>query len=448
MKNISEESLQKKFLQFEEKNSLFSKEISGIFFWKLIRVTMYRNIAYGKKSKSISKKNKFNIFDYTVNSVFFSKEKFSTIVFENPRKVKKESGYYDPYTRNYIDQYLSKNENYQIVDDGYQGIHFEKSSKLRKFNHSFYYDIILKIFGLIFKENISTFDDLMLDDLEKIFDTEFQVSSDLKKITLNQIRSFKIQMKKYGSIYDLKKCKEIYIVCSYGKEGMIHAARIRGIKVNEFQHGIMGPYQMGYHFPADTDIPYFPDQVLLFGELWKDITNLPNIEVNVIGYKHLTDSLNGYLNTKKIPKSVLIISQPSIADRLIPFILQTAKNNSSYKFRYRLHPKEKNDWRDKYPSLTNNSLDNLIIDYSSEDLYSVLSQAEIIIGVSSQTIYECIMLDCNIILVDLPSVDHMSFLIKKSYVKLVSADLPLKFNKESFSPKLVSKEYIYKITNS
>jgi hypothetical protein len=445
MNNIQDKSVQKKFLDFENNHQVFLKEVSGIRIWKLIRITMYRFVAQDQvqKTKNNHKRRRFNILDYTFNSIFFSYGRCDTIIFENPRKIKNKIGYYDPYTKYYIDEYLSVDSNYQIIDDGYLGNHYEKSNRLRKFNNSFYYDIVLRIRDFFFRKNISLKESSMLDSLEKSFDTEFKVSSNLKKHVINQISVFNFQLKKYGSIYDSKKCKEIYIVCSYGKEGMIHAAKIRSIKVTEFQHGNMGPYQMGYHFPNTHDISYFPDRLLLFGEIWKDITCFPPVEIGMVGYKHLTETLNNYLDIKKQEKSIVVISQPSVSDKLIPFVIKTAEKNLDYTFTYRLHPKEKKIWKEKYPKLVNSSLVNFTVDDSSDDLYELIANAEFVIGVHSTTILECIMLDANVILVDLPGVEHMSFLIEKSFVNLVRYDHLLIIDEIDKLQYTANKNYIY-----
>lgn len=443
MTEKNEQSIQARFLQFESENGVFSQCVAGIKFWKLIRVEMYRAISQNHPSKKKVHKNKYSLFDYTSRSIFFSPKPVDTIIFENPRKVKNGTGYYDPYTNDYIKRVLSLEDSYQVIDDGYLGHHFEKSSKTRKFNHSFYYDMILKLWHRFVGEKHCSEELSYLKNLEHCFDREFQIRSNLTETALIQIKIFRHQLKKYGAIYDLKKCKNIFIVCSYGKEGMIHAAKMRGVRVTEFQHGLMGAHQMGYHFPNIKDVPYFPDRILLFGKLWEDITDFPSAKIEVIGYKHLTDSLGRYRNIRKKAGSVLVISQQSIADELINFVLQAAEVNKKYQFYYRLHPKEKSGWQEKYPRLAHSTLPNLHVDDSSDDLYQEIASSELAIGVSSQTIFECIMLDVKVILVDLPSVEHMAFLIEKDFVKLAPADQPLIINDFEFSESQAPKDYIY-----
>lgn len=440
---VNESEIHLKFLDFEKKHRLFSQNVGGVFFWKLIRLDMFRALTRLSISQNIKKKSSYSFLDYTFSSVFFCRKTVDIIVFENPRKFYDGNDFYDPYTRDFIKNTFSSQSNYQIVDDGYQGVHFQKSTKILKFNHSIYYDILSKIWNYFLPENYTNKEISSLELLELNFNKEFDLNYNLKDLVLSKIKMFKFQKKKYGALFDKKKCNKIYLVCSYGKEGAISAAKDRGIIVSELQHGIMGPYHMGYHFPGIEHVPYFPDKLLLFSKLWQDTTHFPSCQSSIIGFKFLNDSLKPFRNQQKIEKSVLIISQKSIAHVLIDYILKVARENKDYLFRYKLHPKELADWKLRYPLLVNSQLNNLIVDDSTDNIFKCISTSEYAIGVSSTSILECLMLDVKVILVNLPTFEWMSFLVQKDFVNLVSAEQSLQIDNLSFVSASLDKNYLF-----
>lgn len=438
-------------LKIEEDLKLFEKQIDGIFFWRLIRLRVYNTlISFLKKpvQNTINKKkirNRFhvlvNIFKNSLfNSVYNDPTKVDVLFFENPRKLHNEfNNYYDPYTYYYIEKFKTNSDlKYQIIENGYLGKHFQKVNDTRKYSESINYDLIYKIYlNLFFKINDS---EIVFELEQKIYEY-LRVKMDMKNILLDTMKMFKYQNVKYGKIFDIKQPKEIYLVCSYGKEGMINAAKERNIKVIEFQHGVMGEFHLGYSFPKNTEVAYFPDKLILFGKYWQDCTALPIRDVEYFGFPHLKSMIAKSQRKERDDHKILIISQ--LSHELFNYSLRLAQENPSFKFIFKLHPKEKNNWKDIYPILENNGVENFIVE-DSDDLHRLIATSKFLVAVSSFVVYESLIDDIITIVLDISNDGQINQLVKNKNVIKVAIDQPINFMKLKFECiKPLDKNYFF-----
>lgn len=423
--------INEKLFEIEQEFKLFEKKIDDIYFWKLIRIRLFRKVLshynlYNIKEKTNNKSIFIRLYQLMLNSYKYSmlnsNKDADMIVFENSRKVKQSCGnYIDPYTHFYIQQYLAS-ENIEIVDEGFEGIHYEAATEIRKFSESIYFDIIYKSFIKFLNIKINNDDKNLLKRIVDKIKLSFNVNIDLEKIVLNELKNFKFQYKKYSNYFNQKSPSKIYIVCSYGKEGLIHAAKRLNIEVIELQHGLIGKYHKGYSYQGRSYIEYFPDKIFLFGRFWYDHSSMPLNEnsISVIGYDYFNKTANDYFKNKKIEQTVLIVSQPSLGDVLLYKTIELAKENEHYTFIYRLHPKEIGTFSSDYEALLDSCRDlyNLKFDYCEKNIYQALSKTEYLIGVASTSIFEALAFDIKIILLNIAAIDDMSFLIDNQYVHL------------------------------
>jgi hypothetical protein len=438
----SKETYQKLY-QIEKELSLFEKKICGVYFWKLIRFDIFRTINCSdlyKEQVSFFIENRYKrflriIYNSVFHSIFNSKRKVNYIFFENPRKIKAEQEkYIDPYTHYFIKNKFREGS-FEIIDDGYNGVHYEKASDFRKFSESIYFDILYKLFIKFFNKKLQKEELILLDKIEKRINSEFNICVDLTIFTINAIKNFSLQYKKYRTLLKKKTPSEIYIVCSYGKEGLIHAANKQGVVVIELQHGLISEYHAGYSFQGNS-VPYFPDKVLLFGWYWYDSSSIPlqKSSVSVIGYDYFNQENRKYSRSVKVPKSVLIVSQPSLGDSLLIKSLELAASNRNYIFIYRLHPKEKSDFRRRYSRVLNmaQGCSNLVFEYCEKPLYELFSETEFLIGVSSTSVYEALAFKMKIILIDIAKNNDMSFLTDNNIAHLFGLKDDINLDKISF----------------
>lgn len=457
-KILSEKDIYSQYLQIEKELDLFYKTIDGIFFWKLIRFKLYFKILSSfelvkdrQNQKKLRKEQFFRTLNVIKNSLLYSvfkdKKQTDVLFFENPRKIRQSNGkYLDPFTYYYIKEYSKNNDNYEIVDLGHYGQHFDQSDNKRKFAENFYFDFIYKVKNKIFKQNFSETEKNIIKNIEKVIYEKFEIQLNIENFVKQKILDFRYQYEKFDNLFKIKKPKEIYLVCSYGKEGMIHAAQLNGIKVVEFQHGVMGKYQLGYSFPNNINVPYFPSKLLMFGEFWSDNTDLPKkqIKIEYIGFEYLTSKLDRYKDIKK-EKQVLIISQPGNVEDLIPTSIILAESNPEYKFIYRLHPKEVSNWKNNYPKLveTTEKLENFEVDICKSDLYKQVSKSEFVVGINSAAIFEALTLGSKLILVNSSGIEYMNYFIKKRLAVKIKPNANLELRKLEVE-YLRDKNYIYK----
>jgi hypothetical protein len=439
------------FLQhIESKYNLFERQIDSLFFWKIIRFDLMQHLlsklGYMKSVNKVSKgqflKQVLSIIYNSRYSVFRTRTQPEILVHENPRKIKGPDGYYDPYTCSFVKKLIETKADFEIVDEGYKGVHYEPSSSIRSFGDSVYYDLFYRFYSRLRKIQFTEIELELLSDLERDIISELGVNVSIRPLIDKKIAAFRNQYTKYGKIFSHKKPKKLYIVCAYGKEGMILAAREHGIEVTEFQHGIISKYHTAYSFPKEVKIPYFPDKMFLFGKYWYDSTPLPLTESDVqyIGYYAL--DLENQADIVRETKRVLFISQWTIGKELSLKAIETAESNPDYTIIYRLHPAERNNWKDSYPELYKSNLSNLVVDTSKSLLSEQLLKSEYVICAYSIGAFEALSFGCKVILLYFSGIEHMEYLVENGYAMQQELDEDIKLSSIS-NLKPASKEYFF-----
>jgi len=422
-------------LSLEKKYSLFDKQINGVFFWKIIRFDLTQQLLCSlgymspkhRRSKIQSLKMIFKIIYNSRYSILRTKKQGNAIVHENPRKIHGEHGFYDPYTAHFVDRLISDNVNFEIIDEGLRGIHYEPSSEKRSFGDSFFYDLVYRAFIRKKPFKISAADDELFTKIESDILATFNLNISIFNLFRNKLTAFKTQYAKFNKIFSIKQPKRFYLVCSYGKEGIIAAAKKHNVEVIEFQHGNMSFYHMGYSFPDIDKVPYFPDKFYMFGKYWFDSTPLPLDEghVEYIGYQDLLKKSKLISLERGREKNILFISQHTIAHRLIDKAIETARNNPEYNVYYRLHPAERAMWKTEYPKLEACNLPNFIVKDEEENIFYDFARCMIVVGVYSTSMYESLFFACAPILFDLSGIEYMDFMLKNGYALKLDIDEPL-----------------------
>lgn len=447
--------LNDKFFEIEKKFNLFEVEIDGIYFWKLIRINLFNEIlaAYGHYNRRDRKRQGFfnSYYRLILNawkfSVFNSKNKVDIVFFENPRKVQiTQNDYIDPYTHFYIKKLLFSKK-IEILDEGFNGLHYEPTTKFRKFTESIWFDLIYKNYIKFFNVKFTDSENKLIEHLSEIVNLNFQLTISLKKITSLELQKFRLQFVKYSTYFKQRCPSQIYLVCSYGKEGLIHAAKSLGIEVIELQHGLISEYHKGYSYQGKSEIKYFPDKILLFGDYWNDSSSLPlkTNSISVVGYEYFNKMASKYFQKEKRLKTVLVISQPSLGNSLLVKTIELANENKNYHFIFRLHPKERTTFLKYQYTLSEEirRLKNFEFDFCEKIIYESLASVEYLIGVSSTSVFEALAFDIKIILINIAASNSMSFLIDNEYVHLFDLNDKIDFS-ELRDLKKIDLSYLFK----
>jgi hypothetical protein len=252
-----------------------------------------------------------------------------------------------------------------------------------------------------------------------------------EKTIIKKLINFIEEYKYYENYFKIKSPKQIYIICSYGREAIISAAQDLGIEVIELQHGVFTKYHLGYNFPR-VHIPYFPNKLMIFGEYWRTNANLPiNTEICLYGYPYLRFQLNKYKNIKNKKNQIIFVSQGTIGKKLSEIALKFALDNPNIKVIYRLHPGEFLRWKTEYNLLyENRNLNNIeISDNNDKNLYEFLLESEYLIGVYSTVIYEALEIGIKIGILKLFGYESVEDLVEKNYIYQFNDNEKIELNK-------------------
>ncbi len=419
------------FWDLEEKNDLFNKKINNIYYWKIVRNTIFNIIAnslglFGFAQRRVKRNiiiRLYYLFIRNFNSLFFSvgrrKKKIDILVFESGRKSYENGKYIDIYTKYIVEDLKKKNEKFEIVDLPDKGKHFSKFSKERS-----YFEHYNSLNTINYKKKEIIIDDedkkvlkSILNDLNK----KFNLSIDLYPIVIRLITKFKYEESFFTNLFKRRCVKEVYLICSYGKESIVSACHKNNIDCIEIQHGTMSKYHLGYSFPHNKNIPYFPNKMFLFGEYWFKSTPLPIDRrfVYIYGFPHLEKTITD-INKIKKGKEILFISQGTIGEDLVNIAYNYAKKHINLKVYYKLHPGEYDGWQKDYPDLLEAlKLENFELVLRKDNIYEFIqNEIEYVVGVYSTMIFEATLLECKIIIMRLPGYEYLDFAIENKYFSI------------------------------
>lgn len=440
-----------KLWYLEKKYDLFNKKINNVYFWKLIRFEVtgiilkelnLSGIAHDKVEGDSVIKRIVNTYLYGVCS---RKKNVDILVFQSDRKTLVENKFIDINTEKIVIDLEKKFKNYEVVERKYKNKYYAQADNKRSYSEYCFISNSMK--KIIYKIIFFNSEKEILDTIEKEIEELFKVKINLKKILEKKIIKFKIEKKMFNKMLKVRKVKQVFFVCSYGMEALISACSENDIETIEIQHGLIGKYHMGYSFPNNKQIHYFPTRMILFGKYWYDSTPLPlkieNIEFR--GNIYLKNMLTKYRITEKKKKQVIFISQGTVGDKMSEIAYKFALKNNEYNIIYKLHPGEYSRWKHEYKFLieADNSDNFTVVDNNNINLYKYLSESEFLVGHNSTVVYEGFIFSCKAILLDFPGVEYMEYLIEKKIVKLAKNEEEILNYITEYTTNFVDTSYFY-----
>lgn len=418
-----------KFLRLEEDMGLFDKIISGIRFWELSRVEVFLTLFEIKVNGHAKKFPRFNelkkllfyirsLFNMRKNP-FFCKTK--EIMFSGgQRRVLTEDGkWWDIHVDPFLDE----------IDIPFMSLEYPIDLEHygpAKTSNLYYFDILLTLgflrqkLGLV-KIRINKEEREFLDKIRWQINRQFEVDLDILKIVTRRLQEHQSLLPLCLNLLRRIRPKLVVMVSNYARKSLVKACKILHILAVEIQHGVISSYHPGYSFPpsAFNNVAY-PDYLLVFGDYWRSIANFPIDADRVVpvGYPYLEKKIEQYarLNRKK---QILFISQSRIGIPISKFAVELSKiPGLGYNIVYKLHPREVSNWRTKYPWLVDANVE--VIDTLGTDLYRLLGESTIQVGVSSTAIYEGLAYGLRTFLIDTLGVDYFDSLIKTGLVEKIS----------------------------
>ena len=417
--------------ELEQRYQLNYRRIEDVYYWPLVRNHLFNQlmresggfgVAHSEYTGAMSKK----LFKYFVNTLLHSpllSGQKDILVFDHIRKVRVNEKYIDIYTSELIEQLRNKGVNYEVLDYDYLNNHFIPSDQERKFAD------FEKLFSYFYRKTIrlkiNEDEQEVLREIERMLQDQLGYGDSLLTLIINEVRIFKSRYYVLKKFLKLKKPRLIYVVVSYGHKAMIAAAQDLGIKVVEIQHGIISKYHLGYSYPdVKQRIPYYPDQIFIFGEYWRGTANYPIAQSNLIEYglPHLTRFLSDKINTVPKKKQILFISQGTIGKELSLQALELAQRLHDYQIVYKLHPGEYDRWESEYPALVEalNLAHFTVIDNNRIGLHQIQAESEFQVGVYSTAIYEGLAQGCKTIIMNSAGMEYVEDLIDKGFASVAS----------------------------
>lgn len=427
------------FFEIEQKFDLDKATINDIYFWKLIRVKLYYDLAQqlGIFDTPHPQYHGYNVFKLLYKSIIkfpWFMKKYKHIVFGHGRKVDGK----DIYVQKYISN--QNNDDFEIMQPVYSAGNYNDDSSLD----------LIKIIAYGFEKIRSLFPFKQQDDIQKI-ETYLEnklgtININLNKLVSRHLISFSIQSKLYKGFLKFKKVSSVSVVVGYGHNEILNAANLLGIDTADIQHATLSPYHLGYHYPDWEQVPYTANTFYTFGDFWKDAVNHPsNTNVQVMGAPSIISELCAKRETTKKDDVIAVMSQGIVGEKLFLFTLELAKIlPQKWKIIFRLHPSEDmklfEDLLETQASLTNLELSQVM-----PSTYDVMLNSKYVLGVASTTLYEGIVAGSQPIVVNLEGADYMAPMINQGIAPLVqNAEDCLKFIESYNEPELKDSEVFYK----
>ncbi|HKP63780.1 MAG TPA: hypothetical protein VJV78_43900 [Polyangiales bacterium] len=222
---------------------------------------------------------------------------------------------------------------------------------------------------------------------------------------------------RYAWLLDRVQPRLVLVVIGYRllHQVLTVVAHSRGLRVAELQHGALGASHPAYNFAPGRRPESFPDQLLLFGSLWRAATPglpLPPEATPAIGYAWLELQKQRFARQSPTePRRVLFISQRSIGNTLAKLAVRVRELCPKHELHisYRLHPSEHTGWREAYPELARADIDVEAAD--SRPLYAAQRDSDAQVGVYSTALLEGLAFGLPTYVVPLPGHEQLGSIL-------------------------------------
>lgn len=386
------ESLLEDFLRFESIGNLIQKNYKGKYYWRLIRDNLY-----SKLFQTFTSQEEINVVDnkkwlrIIISSIKHSHNLKRIDLVSKNRLILVSSRYV--YNGGVLEDLFLQKEiesNNSIVVHTCQpnGSHlFYDSSKI--ILEDWYFFLYRSVWHILKKVKFNIPREFL--DLETKFNSYFNVDFNVAKIIQNQLMLFKFDKKIFGRLLKILNPSEIVLTNHYSTPiALVSLANEMGIKVTEYQHGLIYEAHLGYNFPNQSFVPYYPNEIVLFGEYWKHQFHSP-VSTNIIVRHNLyyQSRIKGIRESiKKTKYDVLAISNDSNFNKSI---ISFALSYPEISIMLKLHPGSLGFLDDARTVYSNyNGIRNLSIIYNEYDLYDCIEQCNVAVGTNSTGIYEAI----------------------------------------------------------
>lgn len=245
-------------------------------------------------------------------------------------------------------------------------------------------------------------------------------SADLVRMARDDLTRREVGLPLYRRLLATSGARVVVVECSYDKHTLMEAAEALDVALVEVQHGVVSHHHLGYHFPsASGKPPLFPSRFFAWGEFWRSAADLPIPDECIvpIGFPRFDREVAALQSLESAESDdILFLSQAMLGERLSRFAAALAQAGLRERIVYRLHPREEDDWRRRYPWL---DAAGIRVSGPRIPLYAQLRDAPIHVGVFSTALYEGMGLGACTYLVEAPGIEYMDAVLRAGRATLV-----------------------------
>lgn len=262
-----------------------------------------------------------------------------------------------------------------------------------------------------------------LKELYESYNMDANIENWVHEMTARYFR-YRIYFRFYESLLRKVNPRLIIEVCHYDFHNMIitEVAKKLGITTVELQHGVVNNEHFAYNYPIGEKIPQFPDYFFVFSDYWKESLACPISMDKVIpvGYPYFDKCISKYKSTStnaSKDKVLVFLSQRGLGLEQLAVNVGTRMKNKGWRIIYKLHPREYNNWKAKYPTLVDPNID--VVDTHERTLYEVFSIGNAVIGAFSTSIFEAIGFGLAAFVIDKYDYDYIDDLCDRGFTTRV-----------------------------
>lgn len=206
---------------------------------------------------------------------------------------------------------------------------------------------------------------------------------------------------RFHHLFKGKGVRHFFLTTHYHREGLIAAAKMNGVTVTEFQHGLIAREDLYYAYPpfvcGFTENALFADRICVFGEYWKRVLvsgeGYPEDAVIVLGdYSLRAEGVARYKGIDKV-NALLVTAQKNCVDEYLNYVTGVMElfneRYADWELWVKLHPLERKP--EAYEVLKNHPQCRVF--GKESDLMHLLAQCKVQVSIYSTTLFDALGLD-------------------------------------------------------
>ncbi|WJG21756.1 hypothetical protein [Vibrio furnissii] len=365
------------FQKMEKENNLFDIEYNQTLVWDTIRYNVFQALQMQYipvKMQGLYKR----VIKRTISSITqlmflvrAMKNDDNILVCKTSRK-KNEHCYIDEYSK-YVLEKLSKKRVAEIEL-------YHLAGGLANSRNLFYYSSESKLSVKFLSE--------ILEIIKINFPSLYEEKT-LTAAIQDAYSKYRSERNFYERVFKYTSIERVFLVQNGLQKGLLHAAKLHGVKVIELQHGYVGFTHPAYSYPniASGQCTYLPKEFWIFSQFWAREINMPNTEFKIIGYdfKDFKDTTG---------KNVLFISRDNHHKVLVDY-LKALVDKTNKKITYKLHPNQIDEL-----AIIRNELsqyENVQVVLNEKSIEDCIKESSDIVCIQSTVVFEALQSNRKVI---------------------------------------------------